>query len=193
MSGLSQRTVLDAALDLAREVGVKAVTMRALGDRLGVSPMATYHYVKGRDALLILVSDEVMRAIQPPASDEPWDTRLWTFMMTMGDALASVPGLADFLLDKDITHETLRYMSQCIAIIREGGFAPDEARRAFMAIYTYMFGTHVLVAVRNRHPAPPSRRIAPNLPGFDELGARRNLEAGFRALVAGLKQTVEVR
>lgn len=48
--GAAASAVLDAG-------GAESVTMRAVGDRLGVSAMALYRHVEGRDALLGLVAD----------------------------------------------------------------------------------------------------------------------------------------
>jgi AcrR family transcriptional regulator len=188
---LSERAILDAAVELSRTEGVKGLTMRALAGALGVSPMATYHYVRSRDELLLLVADEVMRPVQPPPPGGSWDERLWTFMLAMGDALASVPGLVvDVLLPNDITPESRRYMQQCIELIRDGGFAPAAARRAFLAVYTFMWGSAVFQAVGDgRAPVGPRRRVDA-VPRVDELTSRRNLEVGYRALVAGLELTL---
>ena len=48
---LSVEEIVDTALALTEEVGFSGVSMRALGDRLGVSHMAVYHYVAGKRAL----------------------------------------------------------------------------------------------------------------------------------------------
>ena len=187
---LSERAILAAATELTRRHGVKGLTMRTLAEALGVSPMATYHYVSSRDELLLLVADEVMRPVQPPPPGASWDERLWAFMTEMGDALAALPGLADFLLQNDLTGESRRYMRQCIALIRDGGFDEREARQAFVAIYTYMWGSYLFLAVRNSRVTTRGRRRAGQVPSADELASRPNLEVGYRALVAGLEQTV---
>jgi AcrR family transcriptional regulator len=189
---LSERAILRAAVDLSRREGVKGLTMRALAGALGVSPMATYHYVRSRHELLLQVADEVMRPVQPPPPGDSWDERLWTFMLAMGDALASVPGLVvDVLLQNDLTPESRRYMQQCIELIRDGGFDERAARQAFLAIYTYMWGSAVFQAVGD-HPAPATaRRRTGAVPQADELASRRNLEIGYRALVAGLELTLK--
>jgi AcrR family transcriptional regulator len=187
---LSGPVILEAAVELSRREGVKGLTMRALATDLGVSPMATYHYVRSRDELLLLVADEVMRPVQPPPPGRPWDERLWSFMLSMGDALASVPGLVvDVLLQNDLTPESRRYMEQCIELIREGGFDDAAARQAFLAIYTYMWGSAVFQAVGDGAVPGRGRRRGP-VPRVAELASRRNLQVGYRALVAGLELTV---
>lgn len=52
---LSTRAVGDAALELADQGGLTALSMRNLGARLGVAAMALYRYVPTKDVLLELV------------------------------------------------------------------------------------------------------------------------------------------
>ncbi len=54
---LSRETIIAAALEIVEEQGLKKLTMRALGDRLGVEAMALYHYFPSKDALLEAVSE----------------------------------------------------------------------------------------------------------------------------------------
>lgn len=49
---LSRRRILDAAVVLVDEQGLRALTMRGLGASLGVDPMALYRHVPGREDLL---------------------------------------------------------------------------------------------------------------------------------------------
>lgn len=53
---LSKERITAAALELVEERGLKGLTMRALGERLGVEAMALYHYFPSKAALLEAVS-----------------------------------------------------------------------------------------------------------------------------------------
>ena len=48
---LSRERILEEALRLVDEEGLRALTMRALGKRLGVDPMSVYNHVPGKAAL----------------------------------------------------------------------------------------------------------------------------------------------
>jgi AcrR family transcriptional regulator len=61
-------SVVAAAIALADERGLPAVTMRALAERLGVSPMTLYGYVPGKDELIDLMLD----ALYAGMAREPW-------------------------------------------------------------------------------------------------------------------------
>jgi len=49
---LTVEGIVGAALELIDESGLDALSMRRLGTKLGVDPMAVYHHVPGKDALL---------------------------------------------------------------------------------------------------------------------------------------------
>lgn len=75
--GPKQRTTVDAvvaaAIRIADTDGLDALTMRAVAEQLGVTPMATYTYVPGKAELLDLMVDTVY--LQMPRRDftgKPW-------------------------------------------------------------------------------------------------------------------------
>src|SRR5687768_17834618 len=69
--------VVDAALALADDEGLAAVTMRAVAERVGVSAMSVYTYVPGKPELLDLMVDaRYARMTRVPWAGEPWRTRL---------------------------------------------------------------------------------------------------------------------
>ena len=58
--GLSVAAVVAAAIELADEQGLGAVSMRRVAERLGASPMALYTYVPGKGELLDLMLDTAL-------------------------------------------------------------------------------------------------------------------------------------
>lgn len=74
MSTLSRDTVVEAAIALADEVGLEGVSLRALGDRLGVTAMAPYRHVRDKDDLLDAMAEEMYgRLALPDAHTEWWE------------------------------------------------------------------------------------------------------------------------
>ncbi|MEU3307093.1 TetR/AcrR family transcriptional regulator [Nocardiopsis sp. NPDC055551] len=57
---LSTELIVDTSIELVKADGLSALTMRALGERLGVAPGTLYTYVKGRQALESLILDTVV-------------------------------------------------------------------------------------------------------------------------------------
>lgn len=69
--------VVDAALVLADESGLAAVTVRAVAERVGVSPMSVYTYVPGKPELLDLMVDALYLRMERAAfGSESWRSRL---------------------------------------------------------------------------------------------------------------------
>ncbi|WP_217182765.1 TetR/AcrR family transcriptional regulator [Streptomyces sp. AC495_CC817] len=65
--------VVDAALRMADEGGLAAVTMRAVAERVGVSAMSVYTYVPGKPELLDLMVD----ALYARMRRDPWHEASW--------------------------------------------------------------------------------------------------------------------
>lgn len=88
--------VVDAALALADERGLAAVTMRAVSERTGVSPMSVYTYVPGKPELLDLMVDaRYARMARPPWAGEPWRDRLTVVADANRDLLTTHPWLTE--------------------------------------------------------------------------------------------------
>ena len=69
---LTRDRVLRAAIALADETGLEAVTMRRLGQELGVEAMSLYNHVANKDDLLDGIVDLVLGDIEIPPSGTPW-------------------------------------------------------------------------------------------------------------------------
>ena len=54
---LDRESIIEAARQIIEEQGLKRLTMRALGDRLGVKAMALYHYFASKDELLEAIGE----------------------------------------------------------------------------------------------------------------------------------------
>lgn len=65
--------VVDAALRVADDGGLAAVTTRAVADAVGISPMSVYTYVPGKPELLDLMVDALYARMKRPA----WDGGSW--------------------------------------------------------------------------------------------------------------------
>ncbi|CAM5307071.1 TetR/AcrR family transcriptional regulator [Streptomyces avidinii] len=95
--GLSVDAVVRAATELADEAGLAALTMRALAQRLGVTPMTLYTYVPGKAELLDLMLDEAYGRMErpTPGAGEPWRTRVARVAEDNRDLLTRHPWIAD--------------------------------------------------------------------------------------------------
>lgn len=76
---LSSDQIVDAASDLIAEEGLSKLSMRRLGARLGVDPMALYYHVGNKQQLLARVLQQTTVDLPDPDPDVPWadEVRRW--------------------------------------------------------------------------------------------------------------------
>ena len=60
---LTRERVVAAALGIVDREGLDALTMRALGRTLGVDPMAVYHHLPNKAAILDAVAEAVIAEV----------------------------------------------------------------------------------------------------------------------------------
>jgi len=61
---LDRATIVAAAIEYVDERGLPALTMRSLGQRLGVEAMSIYHHVNGREDLLDAMVDQLVSELR---------------------------------------------------------------------------------------------------------------------------------
>lgn len=93
---VSVEQLVAAALALADEQGLVAVTTRAVAERVGISAMSVYTYVPGKPELLDLMVDAVYLAMPRPAwRSRSWRTRLTRVAESNRDLLRAHPWLTE--------------------------------------------------------------------------------------------------
>jgi AcrR family transcriptional regulator len=99
--------LVQVLLDMAREGGVDALNIRAVAQALGVSPRLIYHHVSGKEEMLALLSDELLRGRMPDLSPVGWDARLRNIATAVHLAYRDHPGSAAFILARSANHLAL--------------------------------------------------------------------------------------
>jgi AcrR family transcriptional regulator len=125
----------------AVELGVDALTMTAVAERLGVSHQALYRWVRDRDELIALVADVyVQRLVLPPPSTD-WRGWLRTFAIELYEKLSELPGFATEGLGAFRTSlPFLRLNEQATRVLVDAGFAPLRAQRIYQTFGTALLG-----------------------------------------------------
>lgn len=97
---LDRGLIVEAALELARQEGIAAVTIRRVAQAVGSSRMALYRHVRDKQELLDLVADQIAwRAAQLPFDDHvPWDERLGGIAASLRVQLSANPAFAEFMV-----------------------------------------------------------------------------------------------
>lgn len=90
-SALSRELIARTALALTDEVGLAGLSMRKLGNELGVEAMSLYHYVVNKDDLLDAVLDCLFDEIELPVDvpDGDWETAIRRGLRSFHDVLVN--------------------------------------------------------------------------------------------------------
>ncbi len=67
---LTRELIVHTAVELVEREGPGALSMRAVGEALGVSAMAMYRHVDGKDALIEAIAEYVMAALDVPEGED---------------------------------------------------------------------------------------------------------------------------
>ncbi len=126
---LTTARILDETMRIADEGGIEAVSLRRLAARLGVTPMALYHYVQDKAELLDLMADRLVAQIEPP--DDPPGATWQESLRSLGErylAVIRAHPAAPFLLSRPFDSPAARQLSERIlGIFAKAGVAPDTA------------------------------------------------------------------
>ena len=94
---LSRDRVVEAATELIREGGFAGFSMRRLGERLRMDPMAAYRHVAGKQAILDAVADRVFAAVEPPSQQWSWQRQVTALALSCRDAIDTFPTMAPYI------------------------------------------------------------------------------------------------
>jgi AcrR family transcriptional regulator len=138
---LSRDRVLQAAIDLADEGGIDALSMRKLGQALGVEAMSLYNHVANKDDLFDGIIDLVLAEVELPSSQEDWETSVWKSVTSFHDTLMRHGWACSLLMSFSSVRPTrLRYMEALMQCLREAGFSPAMTYHAYHALDSHIVG-----------------------------------------------------
>lgn len=138
---LNRDRVLRTAIALADANGIEALTMRRLGEELGVEAMSLYNHVAKKEDLLYGMVDAVFGEIELPSHSDNWKTAMRKRSVSFHDVLSRHPwaiGLRDSGTQPGPA--TLRHHDRVIGTFRNGGFSLPLAAHAFSAVDSYIYG-----------------------------------------------------
>lgn len=167
--GLSLDTVVDAALELIREEGFGALSMRKLADRCGVGAMTLYGYVRTKDELLGLIADDLLAAVELPVSpDTPWEDVVRCVFRSVRRIFLEHPELADVVARQHLNSvAAYRGAEVVLGAVRRAGLSDEQAVSAFVALTAFTTG----LAQRQAHADERSAQQAQRLMAIHSLPA----------------------
>jgi AcrR family transcriptional regulator len=138
---LTRDRVLRAAMRLADEGGFDSLTMRRLGQELGVQAMSLYNHVANKDDIRDGIVDLVMGEIEVPPSGADWKTSIRQTAISAHDAFVRHPWACSLQMETTtVSPARLRWMESVLRTFREAGFSAELTHHAYHALDSHITG-----------------------------------------------------
>jgi AcrR family transcriptional regulator len=138
---LTRERVLQAAVALADDSGIESLTMRKLGQALGVEAMSLYHHVANKDALLDGMVDLVFAEIELPTTGTGWKSAMRQRAISARAALRRHPWAVALMESRRTPGPAnLRHHDAVIGCLRRAGFPVALAAHAYSLLDAYIYG-----------------------------------------------------
>jgi AcrR family transcriptional regulator len=138
---LSRERVLQTALRLADHGGLESLSMRKLGQELGVEAMALYYHFANKERVLDGIVDLVFAEVTLPPAGPDWKAAMRQRGLSLRDALARhrwAIGLMESRRNPGAAN--LRHHDAVIGSLRAGGFTMEMAAHAYSVLDGYIYG-----------------------------------------------------
>jgi AcrR family transcriptional regulator len=138
---LTRERVLTAAVAFADERGIESLTMRKLGEALGVEAMSLYNHVANKDQLLDGMVDIVFSEVGLPSGDVDWKTAMRRRAVSARQVLSHHRWAIGLMESRTSPGPaTLRHHDAVIGCLRGAGFSVAMAAHAFSLLDSYVYG-----------------------------------------------------
>ena len=138
---LSRERVLSAAVSLADEDGIEALTMRELGLRLGFEAMSLYNHVANKDDILDGMVDLVVSEIDLPSDTVDWKEAMRRRAISAQSVFSRHPWASALIDSRESSGPArLRYFDWMIGTLRRAGFTLEMTAHALSVLDSYIYG-----------------------------------------------------
>ena len=145
---LSRERVMRAAVAVADRDGIAAVSMRRIGQELGVEAMSLYNHVAGKEALLDAMVDQLaaevnaaVAALDTPDPATDWRGALRARALAAREVMLRHRWAPSVLETRTtMSFDIVRYYEGVVGILRAGGFSNDLAHHSLHALGSRVIG-----------------------------------------------------
>jgi AcrR family transcriptional regulator len=138
---LTRDRVLRAAIDLADAGGIESLSMRRLGQALGVEAMSLYNHVANKDDMLNGIVDIVVSEIDLAPDVDDWKAAIRRTAISAHDTFVRHPWAASLVLSgSGLSMARLRLMNSILGGLREAGFSAEMTDHGYHALDSHIMG-----------------------------------------------------
>ena len=186
---LSRERVLAGAVAFADERGIESLTMRKLGEALGVEAMSLYNHVANKDELLDGMVDIVFSEVGLPSGGVDWKSAMRRRAVSARQVLSRHRWAIGLMESRTSPGPaTLRHHDAVIGCLRGAGFSVPMAAHAFSLLDSYVYGFALQEATLPFDTAEQTAEVAEMIlsslqpgeyPHLTELAVEHVLKPGY--------------
>lgn len=140
---LTPERILDAAIEVADQDGIDALSMRRLAAALGVEAMSIYHHIPNKGALVDAMADRVFGEIELPEDEDDWREAVRRCAESAHRILMDHPWASNLVMSPSSPGpqpSRTRYIDWLLRLLSDAGFSPELAYRGYHAIDAHILG-----------------------------------------------------
>jgi AcrR family transcriptional regulator len=137
---LTRERVLEAAIRLADEAGIESLSMRKLGQELGVEAMSLYNHVQNKDEVLDGIVEAVVREVELPSDEKDWKAALRRHAISSHDALMRHSWAAGLWWRRAEGRDRMRGAEFMLSTLREAGFSEGLTYHGYHVLVGHILG-----------------------------------------------------
>ena len=138
---LTRDRVLQAAIRIADEEGLDALTMRRLGQELDVQAMSLYNHVANKEDLRHGIVEIVMGEVEVPSDAADWKAALRSSAISAYEAFIRHPWACSLHnATPRISDARMLWMEGVLKTLRQAGFSPNMTHHAYHALDSHITG-----------------------------------------------------
>jgi AcrR family transcriptional regulator len=138
---LTRDRVLEAAVRLADAGGIEALSMRRLGQELGVEAMSLYNHVANKDDLHQGIVELVLGVLEPPADGGDWKHELRRTAVSSYQAFVRHRWACSLMMrGPNVSAVRMQWMEAVLRTLRTAGFSADLTHHAYHALDSHITG-----------------------------------------------------
>jgi AcrR family transcriptional regulator len=138
---LSRERILRAAIELADQGGIEALSMRKLGQELGVEAMSLYNHVANKDDLLDGIVEAVTAEIDLPPEGTDWKAAIRHTAIASHEVFLRHRWACNLMMHRPKASTVrMQWMEAVLRTLREAGFSADMTHHAYHALDSHITG-----------------------------------------------------
>ena len=139
---LTRKRIIEAAVELADEQGIEALSMRKLGHSLGVEAMSLYNHVGGKDDILDGMVDGLFAEIGVPLPNGgDWKSAVTETATRAKDVFAAHSWAVPLITSRELTGPSaFALMDRTLGVLLDAGYPMDLVHHAWHVISSHVMG-----------------------------------------------------